>query len=131
MATIECKICAVADRIYKQGDNILLMLRLTDDDGVVVSELSGYDIDIVLSSPRSIVKRYSYTPVAEGEQDNNDISIDDQGYMAIHLPSAFTSRMVGRYSVDISLRSAGEIVIQKKALAAEFIPSTISKLKQS
>lgn len=125
---IECKICNVADRIYKQGDNILLMMRLTDDDGAVVSELSGYDIDIVITSPRSIYKKYIYRPPVEGAEDNNDISIDAKGYMVIHLPTMMTTQMLGRYSVEISLMSAGNIVIQQKALAAEIIPSISSKL---
>lgn len=125
---IECKICNVADRIYKQGDNILLMMRLTDDEGAVVSELSGYDIDIVITSPRSIYKKYIYRPPAEGSEDNNDISIDAEGYMVIHLPTMMTAQMLGRYSVEISLMSAGNIVIQQKALAAEIIPSISSKL---
>lgn len=125
---IECKICNVADRIYKQGDNILLMMRLTDDEGAVVSELSGYDIDIVITSPRSIYKKYIYRPAVEGAEDNNDISIDAEGYMVIHLPTMMTAQMLGRYSVEISLMSAGNIVIQQKALAAEIIPSISSKL---
>ena len=125
---IECKICNVADRIYKQGDNILLMMRLTDDEGAVVSELSGYDIDIVITSPRSIYKKYIYRPLVEGSEDNNDISIDAEGYMVIHLPTMMTAQMLGRYSVEISLMSAGNIVIQQKALAAEIIHSISSKL---
>lgn len=125
---IECKICNVADRIYKQGDNILLMMRLTDDEGAVVSELSGYDIDVVITSPRSIYKKYIYRPAVEGAEDNNDISIDAEGYMVIHLPTMMTAQMLGRYSVEISLMSAGNIVIQQKALAAEIIPSISSKL---
>lgn len=127
MAAIDCKICEVADRIYKQGDNILLMMRLTEDDGTIISDLSGYDIDIVVASSRAIYKKFRYRPEANAEA--NDISIDDKGYMAIHLPSDMTDKMLGRYSIEIALSSAGNIAVQKKVLATEIIPSINAKIR--
>ena len=49
--------------------------------------------------------------------------------MAIHLPSDMTDKMLGRYSIEIALSSAGNIAVQKKVLATEIIPSINAKIR--
>lgn len=111
---------------HRQGNNVLLLFRLSYCDGSIIGQLSEYDIDIYLCSQRSILKKYSYL---NGEWEDSDVvNMDSDGYIAIHLPSAVTAKMNGLYHVRISLGDSINAVHSSAVFVTEIIPLETDKI---
>lgn len=118
-----CTACFQSAQTCTQGDAIIIVFYLRDEDGNPI-ELRKLSVDVLLSSERSVFRVIQYRV---GDLDNT-LQIDADGYLAFELTGEDTKNMSGEYYIDIVIASENTSIQMNKTFALEVVPSLYPRI---
>lgn len=83
---------------FKQGESVLVQVRVLNDDDTVVEDLHLFRIEIVVSSARAFFALFGRNT----DDDSLPLEIDKEGFIAFEIDASMTARMQGEYFVEIA-----------------------------